>query len=179
MIFLVAAVSPPEVNNAIGRRVLSSNDFDRAIDTLQFEAPFDDAVFRAEDHSGPGGWYSSEALAEALRETRQFALRLPALHDGTVDVLADSLVAGAVVNRQNTHWLALRYVNGTYWVLDSMRSPTRLSRAELTTFLVDHSHVYAIEVLPHPVQVGALLGLLPHALSVSCSALQALRDCSS
>ena len=57
---------------------------------------------------------------------------------------------GAVVNLENIHWVALRWLGGRVRLLDSQASsPTSLTWGEYLVFISSHRHAYHIEVAPN------------------------------
>lgn len=83
-------------------------------------------------HAGPGGWYSDEALAAALRMDGRWELdQTPLLQQrGGIAALSEPSVVGALVYTPG-HWRALRILNGDVWLFDSLqRGPRRLGSAD-------------------------------------------------
>ena len=129
------------LNNAIGFHCFDPCDMSFAADTFMAEDGFDlgDVI---EDHVRDGGWYSSEVLATALRTTAmqkydrirwQMSLA-PARH------LADLAAAlGAIQNRSNTHWIALRCYSGHLYELDSLQlTPRHVPHQSVPQLLAEH-----------------------------------------
>jgi hypothetical protein len=95
------------------------------------------------DHEGPGGWYSDQVLAMALQRTFKYVLILRPLFEDPHSIYVDSC-QGAVVNQQNRHWVALRVVDGAVWLLDSMRTPRRLTHDEYVKFVTQYPASYEV-----------------------------------
>ncbi len=58
------------------------------------------------------------------------------------DVLKESL--GAVVNLNNEHWVALRWIDGAVRLLDSMGEPESFSWSEYLKYIAEHRSAYPI-----------------------------------
>jgi hypothetical protein len=132
------------LNNAIGFMFCTEKDLSRACDAYLHDHPFD----LRDMHVAPTGWYSSEVLAKALqitgcwKGTVRWGLR--PLH---VDpsVLQAENVAGAVVNlRTKQHWVAIRYWEEEFWLLDSQEEPKRLSPLEYRFYVKRNRDAYPI-----------------------------------
>jgi len=125
------------LNNAIGRDWQKAEDMVYACDHYLSEACREGLPEKRCDHEAPGGWYSSEVLAYAVRSTpmrrsgrQEFEMRLEPLGRNPESI---HRCKGAVVNKANRHWVALRSSLGRIWLYDSLESkPKELS---LTTYL--------------------------------------------
>jgi hypothetical protein len=132
------------LNNAIGFMFCTAKDLARACDAYLQDNPYELRGANA----APTGWYSSEVMAEALQSTVGWkcTLRwgLQPLHvDPTV--LQAEHVVGAVVNlREKQHWVAIRYWEAEYWLLDSQVEPTKLSPLEYRLYIKRHRDAYPI-----------------------------------
>jgi hypothetical protein len=132
------------LNNALGgEHAFSNDDLSNACDVVVAESLFPDNEGIAgdpqhrHDHEAADGWYSEAVLAMALRRTLQYRLLLEPLHVNP-NVLEESRIAGAVVNKDNEHWVALRRVEGRIWLLDSTRQPRALHHEEYMAFIKRH-----------------------------------------
>ena len=102
-------------------------------------------------HELPSGWYSSEVMAHAVTTTSmrhsgrvEYQLSLQPLHVNP-SILHSSV--GAVVNIHNTHWVALRSVEGKVWFLDGQElAPKLLTETEYKTFIREHKEAYPIQL---------------------------------
>ena len=132
------------LNNAIGFMFCTAKDLAHACDAYLQDNPYELRGANA----APTGWYSSEVMAKALQSTVAWkcALRwgLQPLHvDPTV--LQAEHVVGAVVNlRAKQHWVAIRYWEAEYWLLDSQVEPARLSPLEYRFYIKRHRDAYPI-----------------------------------
>ena len=104
-------------------------------------------------HEGLGGWYSSEVLAKAVTSTPlmrrgrvEHLMRLTPLRVNPQAVRAS---IGAVVNIRNVHWVALRWVHNTVWLLDGQEpGPVPLTWPQYLTLIREHPDAYPIEEAP-------------------------------
>ena len=141
------------LNNALGQRLFCPEDFTQAVDTLEEEAAVPDAHYVAavpfdrDAHIGPRGWYSDEAIGMVLRQSARYQMLLAPLAGDNLDILAAADIPGAIVNMNNTHWVALRFVNNAFWLLDSLREPKAMSRRDVGRFLVRYPRAYPIQRL--------------------------------
>jgi predicted phosphatase len=62
--------------------------------------------------------------------------------------LKDSL--GAVVNINGEHWVALRWLRNSVWLLDSLKTPQRLTWSQYENYISEHHHPEA-----YPIKVAA------------------------
>ena len=84
----------------------------------------------------PGGNFSIQVLRAALQG--RFGLDLPALGQDGVSELGDiTHFEGFICNRQS-HWFAIRQINGRFWNLNSMeKRPTIISHFQLASQIKD------------------------------------------
>ena len=143
------------LNNVFGGELTFTDaDLSEACATLVRESlvPDDngvvsDAQVRG-DHEGRHGWYSLAAMNMALRRTFQYELQLGRQLRFDVNALEESGVVGAIANTNDgSHWVALKRVHGTTWLLDSLRQPAVLDTASFHAFVNDNPHTYAIRTL--------------------------------
>jgi hypothetical protein len=138
------------LNNALGGPHHTVEDMTRAVDeylraSLQEGFP----EVRAQ-HEKPTGWYSSEVLAQALTTTAMFrsgrvtcVMPLEPLRAAPTSLCT---AIGAVVNIDNLHWVALRYVDEQVWLLDSQNSrPVPYTWQNYLCFIRVHPDAYRIE----------------------------------
>jgi len=142
------------LNNAIGRAVFTKEDLTDATDALLFELSLQPNEFQPvlefpqrEDHELENGWYSEQVLAKALEGSTMYSLELQTLSAPAEmsALIADPDVAGALVNVPGAHWLALRFVHGCAWALDSISGPQKLGAIDshkYRAFLNDHAFVF-------------------------------------
>ena len=104
-------------------------------------------------HERAGGGYSREVMAKAVTTTCmrkhgrvQHIMRLEPLHVNPAS-LRTSL--GAVANIENVHWVALRWLDGRVWLLDSQEPwPVSFTWLDYLDFIGKHKDVYRIEFAP-------------------------------
>ena len=102
---------------------------------------------RRPDHEGAGGWYSDKVLMQALRRTFTFELQLGRQLRLDANLLQEQRIVGAIMNMDNVHWVALRYVDRNYWLLDSRYQPRLLSESQYLALIAGFEHTYAIRDL--------------------------------
>ena len=105
----------------------------------------------AHEHMRAGGWYSHSVLATVLGNTapRHSELRLAALKEGEYDALLhNTRITGALVNQDNTHWIALVKHAGLLWKVDSRLFPTPLGREAFRDLLRQHPHTFPVQRCP-------------------------------
>ena len=137
------------LNNAVGEKWQLPEDMARALKWYLQEAEHEGLLESASDHWAPGGWYSSEVLAYACRSTTMN-------HEGRVKYtlgmtpLANNKhqihhCIGAVVNKTNTHWLALRSIDGVLWKIDSLKpKPVQMTQAQYEAYVDEYQDAYPI-----------------------------------
>ena len=119
------------LNNALGCAFAAPQDLEAALQellrTLRQEGVFE---VRAQ-HTALGGWYSIEVLAQAVTQTSMakrdrvdYVLSLEPL---CVNPSAIRSSVGVIVNIDNKHWVALRWLQGAVWLLDSQDEPRKLT----------------------------------------------------
>lgn len=87
----------------------------------------------------PGGNFSIQVLRAALQG--RYGLDLPALGQDGVSELGDiTQFEGFICNRES-HWFAIRKINGRFWNLNSMeKRPTIISHFQLASQIKDLEH---------------------------------------
>ena len=112
------------LNMAVGRPWQSAEDLEYALEDYLRTAAFEQMTTEnREQHTAPGGWYSSEILAHAVNTTSmnktgriEYVLELEPLY---MDPAKLHRAVGALVNVEQRHWVALRSLGGKIWLLDS------------------------------------------------------------
>ena len=140
------------LNNAVGKAWQTVEDMKRAADVYLEESSREGSAEARSRHIAPGGWYSSEVMAKAVETTPmhknnrvEYVVKLQPLHVNP-DRIYSSSVVGAFVNVENWHWVALRYVEGKLYLLDSLRGrPIAMSEREYRVYVKKHPHSYCIE----------------------------------
>ena len=141
------------LNNAVGWAWQSIKDMQRAADVFLNEMESEGSPEMRSQHIAPGGWYSSEVLATAIRSTSmhkiervEYQLGLQLLHVNP-DRIYSSLVEGGVVNlKDKRHWVAVRFINGKLFLLDSQRGrPIVMSERGYRTFVKKNVGGFCIE----------------------------------
>ena len=122
------------LNNAIGRPLQRKADMEFACEQYLLEADREGFAESVDMHAAPGGWYSSEVLAYAVRSTSlhrheriEYELSLTPLFE---DPSYLHHAVGAVTNVDNRHWVALRSIDGQIWCLDSLKDAPRVLTPE-------------------------------------------------
>ena len=143
------------LNNAIGVPLQRKEDMEYACEQYLLEAEREGFPEQESDHTAPGGWYSSEVLAFAVRSTSlqrngrvEYDMSLTPLLENPSQL---HHVAGAVANLDNRHWVALRSVGGHVWCLDSVReAPHLLTPEAYMAFVRRHRNSFPILKLELP-----------------------------
>ena len=143
------------LKNAVGFRLHEANDMTRACEIFLRDAAVDGVTDERAMHEGPGGWYYSEVMAQAVTSTcmSKFGRVLHIMQLEPLHVNPNSLLGslGAVVNVRNVHWVALRWCKEKVWLLDSLEPPPRsLTWREYLEFVNRHKDAYRIEMAPAP-----------------------------
>ena len=143
------------LNNAIGRALHTPASMSHACDVYLKSARHKGLVEVRATHEKPNGWYSSEVLAQAV-VTRslfvaghvEYVLKLEPLRFNA-EALQSSV--GAVVNINNDHWVALKWVDDQVWRLDSLKPrPIPMTWQSYVSYIWEHKDAYRIEVAPKP-----------------------------
>jgi hypothetical protein len=137
------------LNNAIGYKWQSRQDMQQALQAYIEEAAREGLPEHRRDHASPGGWYSSEVLAFAVRATDMTHLNRQVYNMQLTPLeVHPELIhhcAGAIVNKANEHWVALRSHGDVIWLHDSMESaPTALTYEEYIAFVTEFTDAYPI-----------------------------------
>jgi hypothetical protein len=138
------------LTNALGRRFATPEDLEAATQELLRAARQEGLPEIRAQHVAPGGWYSAEVLAQALthvsmaqRDRVEFVMSLEPL---CVHAAALRAAVGAIVNVANRHWVALRWTQGSVWLLDSMDEPRELSWTGYLHFVRLHRAAFRIDL---------------------------------
>jgi hypothetical protein len=137
------------LNNAIGRKWQEPEDMKRALQYYLEESEREGLMERRSDHESPGGWYSSEVLAYAVRSTSmhrvgcvEYTMNLTPLATNSAQI---HHCVGAIVNKANEHWLALKSVNGIVWKIDStMPAPVSMTQEEYGAYIAEYQDAFPI-----------------------------------
>ena len=142
------------LNNAFGGiHTFTDGDLTAACEALVAESmiPDDNGIISdpqtLDDHMSRAGWYSNAALGMALRRTFHYELQMGHQLRLNLNALEEVAVIGAVTNKRNTHWVALKLVDGRIWLLDSLEEPKVLDAASFRAFVNKFPHIYAIRHL--------------------------------
>lgn len=141
------------LNNALAsEHSFGNTDLAEACNTFLEESRFPDAegvqVYpeRRKDHEHRRGWYSIQVLAKALEKTGMYRLETTQPLHVNPKRLFDPTVAGALVNLDNEHWVALKVVDDVIWLLDSQKQrPVSISHAELLHYVRRYRDAYPIQ----------------------------------
>jgi hypothetical protein len=88
------------------------------------------------DHEKPDGWYSAAVMGRALQRANAYTLLLGLQLKDNPDAIFDPDAAGAVVNKDNEHWVALKTCGNRVWLLDSLKAePIPMTHEDFQTFI--------------------------------------------
>ena len=142
------------LNNVLGVPLLSATDMSQACDVVIAESLVPDAngvlpdPQQREDHEYPNsGWYSAAVMEMALRRTFQFELRLGLQLRNDVNKIYEADIVGAISNKDNMHWVAIKVIDAVIWMLDSCHKPLQLTAEEFLLHLNRYPHTYAVRRL--------------------------------
>jgi hypothetical protein len=142
------------LNNALGFQQHDRTDMERACTVLLDGVRHERLTPELQsDHKRAGGWYSMEVIAQSLTTTSIFkqgrvnyVLQLRPLHVDP-DVLRVSI--GAVVNIRNVHWVALRFIEGQVWYINSeSAAPRKMTWSAYVAFVGRHKGAFPIVRAP-------------------------------
>ena len=156
------------LNNALGARVHTAADMHRACDVFLQESEREGNPQEREDHEAPNGWFSYHVMTKALTNTAMthmsrvmYVMDEQPLHAQPNRIHHSK---GAIVNIDDSHWVALRAVAGQVWLLDSLKpAPTLLTQDQYVNFVRVHPYAFAITDAPLNCAADASM---PGALSV-------------
>ena len=142
-------MSTEALNNALGRPFCSDADMEKAVDNLLETARQEGSREVRADHARANGWYSSEAIANAVTTVSmhhaghvEYCMRLQPLYLSPSDIHG---CVGAVVNINDLHWVAVKSVGGQIWFLDSQeRQPSKMKDEQYKKFLSKRRAAYPI-----------------------------------
>ena len=145
------------LNNALGERWQTPADMEFALKEYMAEAHREDLDEKLVDHFAPGGWYSSEVLAFAVRATTlqhegvmRYQLNLQPISEDPTLIHHCLGVVMNIPSGHGGHWVALRSIAGEIWRHDSLRRyPVRLSNTAYLAYL--HENPAAYPIVPHAV----------------------------
>ena len=136
------------LNNAIGFELLWPQDMTAALKVFLQESLMEGSLENPAWHASATGWYSEAVMATALRVKQNiFKLDLDnPVQNSAVSRgrLYDASVVGMVVNEHNTHWTAVRYVEGRIWKLDSVHGIEQLTPQGYEAYLAIHRNKFAV-----------------------------------
>jgi hypothetical protein len=122
---------------AVDRRMMSEACEDLVRESLQPDA---NGVIsdpqEHDDHEHSDGWYSAAVMGRALQRANAYTLLLGLQLKENPDAIFDPDAAGAVVNQDNKHWVALKAFEKKVWKLDSLAAePTPMTHEDFVTFI--------------------------------------------
>jgi len=140
------------LNNAVGHAWQTLEDMTHAVYDYMCVMQWEQCPEKLSDHVSRGGWYSLEAMTHAINTTSmkkagrvEYKLGLEPLHKNPDRIFSPS-VMGAIVNKQNIHWVAIRFIEGKLYLLDSQRGrPILMSEREYRHFVKTHVGSFCIE----------------------------------
>ena len=104
-------------------------------------------------HEVPGsGWYSEAVMAYALRAKQNiYMLDLDnpiRVHNADDPMrLYSPDVRGVIVNMNQTHWMAFRFLGDSIWHLDSRYSPRVTTYDAYTRFLKEYRNAFVLRAI--------------------------------
>ena len=137
------------LNMALGAAFFTEADMDNAVQVVLEEGGVERGE-AAEDHAAPGGFYSSEVLAQVLQTKAMAAFGRVRWQMDLQPVVSKhdlEAAAGAVQNRDNAHWVAYRYFHEKIFRLDSLARTRRAEQIPEAVFLAElarHPATYCI-----------------------------------
>ena len=128
------------LNNVLGRKVFTHDDLRRtAKEVVELTQE------QQSEHVKPGGWYSHSVLARALLDTTDSQLMFSRLQKSAYHTLMlDETAAGAVVNQDNYHWIALVKHHGLLWEVDSRKAPALMDQQAFSATVERFPNTFAI-----------------------------------
>ena len=138
------------LNNVFGEPIFTDEELNAACEALVQESlvPDDHSIISdpqvLADHMNPHGWYSAAAISMVLRRTFRYELQLGNQLRFDLNALEESAVIGAITNIKNRHWVALKYIDGQMWLLDSTEHPRVLPAPAFREFVNENPHTYVI-----------------------------------
>ena len=136
------------LNNLIGGPQFTQTDLQEA--TEQVLAETADSISA---HVAPGGWYSHSVLARVLQNTipPKWSLRLNALSQSELlDFCSSPIMAGALLNEDNQHWVAIVRHADCLWHVDSCKLPRRLRQTDLRNLLGRFPNTFPLLLTEYP-----------------------------
>ena len=141
------------LNNLLGLQLYSQEDLERAANLMVVDRVYDESLENGEDvhlHIDDSGNYSSELLSwvlansiRLLADTTVYEMVLSSLKDDE-SVFHHESVIGALQNRGNAHWVAVRKFEGHVWELDSLARPRLLSPGAFSSLVHKYPRTYAV-----------------------------------
>lgn len=141
------------MNNAVGYAWQTVEDMTHAVFDYMRVMKWEQCPEKLSEHVSRGGWYSSEVMAHAMNTTSmkkagkvEYKLGLEPLHKNPDRIYSPSVI-GAIVNKQNVHWVAIRFIVGKLFLLDSQRGrPIVMSERDYRYFVKKHDYAYCLEL---------------------------------
>jgi hypothetical protein len=137
------------LNNCLGCEFATEEDLEACLQELLRTLQQEGVPEVRAQHTAVGGWYSAEVLAQAVtqvsmakRDRVDYVLSLEPL---CVNPSAIRSSVGAIVNIANKHWVALRFVQGSVWLLDSQDEPRQLKWDAFVYFIRLHRDAFRID----------------------------------
>ena len=164
------------LNNGLGFQFCKEHDMAFALEDYLISAKHDGLHEIRSMHAISSGWYSSEVMSHAINTasmsksgTVRYVMELkPLLADPNVIHTA----VGAIVNKDNTHWVAIRSIGGKIWYYDSKaKQPTRMTQNEYVSFVNTRKAAYPIRFADDMSQSINESPVLPMISSLSSESL--------
>jgi hypothetical protein len=130
------------LNNLLGGPQYDDEGLQAAVDELLADTGDQRGL-----HQHGAGWYSHGVLAVALQRTVPPKWRLllkPLVATDWVWLADEALVAGALVNIRNVHWVAIAKHAGFLWYVDSSHRPVIIEAVDYRSILSQHPMAFPI-----------------------------------
>ena len=134
------------LNNALGFKLIKDSDMTNALEKYIATRKQEGLHELRSTHVKSTGWYSREVMTECLSSTsnHRYVLEMKALLTNPTKIHTS---VGAIVNKDNKHWLALRSIGGKIWKFNSSeKSPTQLSQNEYVSLINERKASYLINI---------------------------------
>ncbi len=164
------------LNNALGFQFAKEEDMRFALEDYLTTTKHEGLNEIRSMHAKPSGWFSSEVMSNAINTTSmrrfgsvRYVMEIKPL---LIDPNIIHRVIGAIVNKDNNHWVALRSINGKIWYFDSKaKHPTTMTQNEYVSFVHLRKAAYPIRFADDMSQSTNESPILPMVSSLSRESL--------
>ena len=137
---------------ALGMDFLSPEEMSAACESYLQEMLFEGVEENIAIHHQPGGWYSEAVMAYALRAKQNIyildvddPIRVNDPNDPLRIYAAE--VRGIIVNIEESHWIAFRYLENQIWHLDSCHSPKTITYEDFVILIQEYEYAFVLRTL--------------------------------